>query len=465
MSLARFDTRVEHWINSTAWLLPALYILSPKIEIVGPSFRLGDVLALALIAGHVWLSVRRREWSIGWMDWMYAALFASAIASTVWGYAALDIAPNIRDLFELPKILIFYLIYRVARSVPWEKRDIRKVGVSILVSLVPVFVLSVCQYVDVPGVNDYISPLFASPWHVMKILTIGRAVGTFGNPNYLAFFLIAPALIMYAGTVRVLMARPVDRPRLAWTLLSLGLLGVVFGLASSRTALVAIGSAVLACAVPVFWAARSKGSQWQSRVSILSLIVFGAVLAMGISTARYLPSPANTLGLMERFEVGYDEMLNASGDSETNFGQRLERWGLALDEIAESPVLGRGPAKELVEQLDMQPTDNEYLYHAARYGLVGLALYIALYAGMLRFAWRTISGAMVESLVGERTIGLVMFGMIFAAILFGIMAGTFYNLQIWPMMMFGYGTLVAYAERWSARGAGAESDDGGAIAT
>ena len=449
LSSTRFDDRVEGLIQSTVWLLPVLFILSPKIQIVGPAFRLGDVLAGVLIVCHLWLSVRRREFKLEWIGWIYVLLRLSAVASIAWGYSALHIPPNIRDVFELPKLVIFYLTFRVARSASWTARDVRKVGWSVILASLPVFVLSVYQYVDVPGVNDHISPLFASPWHVMKILSIGRAVGTFGNPNYLAFFLIAPTLIIFAFLAGKFPESPRDTRGIWGAVVYLLFLAAAFGLASSRTALVAIAAAVGACAfLAVRVAVDPPKISGALRSVLQSLVVVSVVLMIGINAVQYLPSAANSMGLLERLEVGYDEVREGGDGSYTNFAQRLERWGIAVDEISESPVFGRGPAKEMVETLDLEPTDNEYLYHAARYGILGLMFYLMLYVGMFVSTWRLSRKSTIMQLTGDRALALVMFGMVFSALLFGIMAGTFYNLQIWPMMMFGYGMLLGYAQDW-----------------
>ena len=102
----------------------------------------------------------------------------------------------------------------------------------------------------------------------------------------------------------------------------------------------------------------------------------------------------------------------------------------------------------MVDTLDLEPTDNEYLYHAARYGILGLVFYLMLYVGMFVSTWRLSRRSTIIQLTGDRALALVMFGMVFSALLFGIMAGTFYNLQIWPMMMFGYGMLFSRASDW-----------------
>lgn len=91
-----------------------------------------------------------------------------------------------------------------------------------------------------------------------------------------------------------------------------------------------------------------------------------------------------------------------------------------------SPLLGSGPGKAA----GGATVDNEYLLVLGRYGLVGLAAYLALWVVLLRAALRvTRAGAPLAAAVVGGVVGLLLFNLV---------AGSLYQLQLmglfWPLV-------------------------------
>ncbi|MGH2602934.1 MAG: hypothetical protein ACRDJ9_26550, partial [Dehalococcoidia bacterium] len=98
--------------------------------------------------------------------------------------------------------------------------------------------------------------------------------------------------------------------------------------------------------------------------------------------------------------------------------------------LRESPVVGGGPGKAA----ETGAVDNEYLTIAARYGLLGLAIYLALWAATALAAWRGFrraSGGATGALCLTVTAGVAAF------LVFNLVAGSFLHLQLmglfWPL--------------------------------
>ncbi len=107
--------------------------------------------------------------------------------------------------------------------------------------------------------------------------------------------------------------------------------------------------------------------------------------------------------------------LREAGPTGADLGARFRR----------SPLLGSGPGKAE----GGATTDNEYLLVLGRYGLLGLAAYLALWFALLRAALRaTRTGAPLAAAVAGAVVGLVLFNLV---------AGSLYQLQLmglfWPL--------------------------------
>ena len=101
--------------------------------------------------------------------------------------------------------------------------------------------------------------------------------------------------------------------------------------------------------------------------------------------------------------------------------------GLGLDAGAQfrrSPVFGVGPGKAAGAAV----VDNEYLLVAARYGVVGLAAYLFVWAAALLMAVRRARSRPVAAAIAGVVLGLLVFNLV---------AGSLYHLQLmgvfWPL--------------------------------
>jgi hypothetical protein len=123
------------------------------------------------------------------------------------------------------------------------------------------------------------------------------------------------------------------------------------------------------------------------------------------------------------FELVGGESLGTSTGAATDAGSELRR----------SPLFGGGPRAGEDSTLD-----NEYLLVAARFGLVGLAAYLALWAATALMGRR---GARRGNPLAAAVVGMVA-----GLLLFNLVAGSLYQLQLMAVFWPVAGVLLAAPE-------------------
>jgi O-antigen ligase len=379
------------------------------------------------------------------MDWVFVAFGASIAVSIAWSYLALGAEFNVRDLFELPKVLLYYGVFRLVASVDWRSEDVAREAVLVAGVTTSIVLLAFMQYMDLFGINAYVTPLFAPPWHVLKILTIGRVTATVTNPNYLSFVLIWPLTLCFLVLLRAVRRRPLVVRTFAFLACGIVLVAGTMGMAASRTAFVSAGLGIGVVAAVLVWKSRPERRRPMVRAVSVALVLLIVLSIVGVLLASTLPTPSASRGLLERLQVGFGDVFSIEELQEAgemgSWERHLERWDFALDEIASSPVFGRGPSKSMVEALELPPTDNEYLYQTVRYGVVGLLPYLALFGGMAVAAATRLRPALVDSRQPTDFLAPIVLAIVVAAAAFNVLAGSFYNIQVWPLVMYSFGLL------------------------
>jgi putative inorganic carbon (HCO3(-)) transporter len=214
-----------------------------------------------------------------------------------------------------------------------------------------------------------------------------RVVGPLGDPNDLAFFLLAALPLTLALRVGASAPRRYDA---ATAVLILALLGTL-----SRGALV---GAVAALTVAV----------------VLGSLSLRAVAGLTVTLAAL--AGLSVLAVPELVSTSLEQKEHVA---DQNVSERLDLWAAATRMTADQPVLGLGPgAFQLVhdDYLDRLPQDvnhrldvahNTYLETSSETGLLGLAAFLALLGSAFLAAagrWRRdrepLAGAVAASLAG-----------------------------------------------------------------
>jgi putative inorganic carbon (HCO3(-)) transporter len=217
-----------------------------------------------------------------------------------------------------------------------------------------------------------------------------RVAGPIGDPNDLAFFLLAALPLSLA------VRRPGWRPGVydvATVLITLALLGTF-----SRGALVGL-------VVMLVVAVVARQVSLQQLMGVLGSLLVLTALVVGL------------------FPDLVGESLTAKDAvADRNVAERLQLWEAAGEMALDAPLLGQGPGsfgaehERWLEQLPVSATSDldvahqTYLEVAAELGLLGLAGFVGLLIAGLRGAWRAwrrdgsaLASAVLAALVGTMT--------------------------------------------------------------
>ncbi len=451
LTAARIEDYPEYkWV---VLFLPIAYVLSPRVPILGLDLRLGDAALLAAIFLCLLPAWYERTLNVHTLDRAFAVIFASMavtfVASVVSGAHV-----GLRDIYEFPKVFLYWCAYQCAATMRWDRKDLRTlarigVGVSSVVA-----VICLLQSTGAFRVNDWLSPMFMSDTHVLKILTIGRTPGTLQNPNYAGLFLAAALLAGYLAMTKALFTwkrSPTDRRTLLGVAAWMVLIGVAFMLAASRTALLAL-AVVLPVMVAIVVRKQPSGERGRAvRAALLGLVLLVVVNAAGLGIARVLPKfeTSTSMDLFRRVDVGIEQVAGDVPDTTSSLHERIMRWSFAAERWAKRPIFGWGPAKTSEENDERPPTDNEYLLYMERYGIIGLVAYVLLYYALLREAWRAAHREPYETeYLTPLDLAWLNLGIVGLLLVFNLMAGSFYNLQLFPLVVYMHGFMVSLS--WDA---------------
>lgn len=200
----------------------------------------------------------------------------------------------------------------------------------------------------------------------------------------------------------------------------------LFYIAPGRT-----GMFVFCCLTLLYLYQRLSLLKWAVAIAIFLALLFGA----------YQTS--------NNFSVRVNEAINEIADykpgkSRTSIGQRFDWWTISVQLVREKPLFGHGAGayetahNRAIKNSRITPTDNphnEYLFIAAQFGLVGLALFLLMIGLQLQEAKR----------IGVRDRQL-LHGVLLALLAGSLMNSLLFDSQQGHFYLFMSGALLATGE-------------------
>lgn len=359
------------WVSqkSVVTLLLAATVLLPFIRVSGqfPDVR-PEFLLIVFAWGLLLLSRMQKMRTIDFprlSAYFWFALVAASIqTSTLYAVLVKNAPLSLRDFWEVAKVGLYFAIFVYGVSVRLTQADIYRVYVTAVLFFLLSSIVGYLQYVNFLGINSVITPYYA-PAQMRGLEELGRIVGTTPNPNDFGALMVVGASLALAGGLTLTRIRT---RLLAW-LAFLVFVGAI-ALTQSRTALVDLGVALFVVVSLYLVEKKVRVNQKVSRLWLLSILL---VLIL-VVTVTLLP---------ERMLKRFAEL--ASFSEASSFRARIVlMWKPNISLWLESPILGWGPSKEL-----MDPTvDNEWLLILRRYGLVGLGVFGGFFLNFFRFLER-----------------------------------------------------------------------------
>ncbi len=225
--------------------LIVLTLVSPNLSMPGPlpAIRLEQVALflglIPLIRFHRRHAAFRR---IGIVDVGFLSLGVATSATLVLAPVFVPgIARSFRDVFELVRILEYWLLFRIGLTIvpaTWGERWVTRV---LAVAAVALGAFAVVQYLDPPGFNNLVTAFWTQSHNLNAVIRDGRAVGTAGNANQ--FGVLAVLLLFFALAGQIGASRQLGR--VLWVAaIVLSIVSLV--LAQSRGAILSAGVGIVA---------------------------------------------------------------------------------------------------------------------------------------------------------------------------------------------------------------------------
>ena len=244
-----------------------------------------------------------------------------------------------------------------------------------------------------------------------------RVIGTLGNPNYFSPFNVA---VFYWAVTKSMHGQ--GRRFAFYALVAL----IMVFLAQSRTNIVGLlGLSV----VLAFVISRATWASARHRIFFFRLVILGA--AIGTLLVWWMIE----FGVLSYIYTGFMTVYNSGLAAQSSFVGRLEMWTYFSELIEQRPAIGYGPSKGVFRYAG---ADNNYIFIAFKYGLVGLV-------GTL-LIWMTMLIRLLKQLERElRDETVIAFFLLLIVLFTSFLAETIDSMRIAPLLFLLCG--VAFGRR------------------
>lgn len=340
-------------------LLLFVIVFTPTIPSLAP-LRIEDILigvAVALIS----LFPKRKPIRISQQLEVGTGLAIIAVAGgfgMLGGMVFLGIIPVTRDLFFIPQLIKYFLLFWIMCKTFTGERAISTFCVYVCVCALGSSLIAITQFWNLFGVNNWLTPFFFNKELALQQMQDAkinfRVTGTMNNPNYFGYllcWLISWALSMFLFVKRNALTK--------FTLLPLmGLIMIALLLLQSRTSFLSLFCMVVA----VFLLLKSMRKHI---LILLSVIFVGGVVTVFLKS--------DILG-----GRGYGARLSLDNDSTVvSYNARVRDLVRPCIYALEHPYLipfGQGPSKGGLRT----DSHNGFTWMLQRFGVSGMGMYVML---------------------------------------------------------------------------------------
>jgi O-antigen ligase len=407
-------------------LLVSTFVL-PSIPLPGfLDIRFEDLI---LIAFFPILISRRRHFTP--IDLGFILLGISTVISMLWGQFE-GVAFNIRDLFELVKLIKYGLFFNVALY-PWSEDDRKVIFKWFLIAITYSASVGIIQWRNLFGLGN-----IAKQFYAMNSPHLGeaRVFGTMQNPNEYAMLLVTGIALILGAWYWF----PGKRYLVA-------ILAIVFVSMVTTTSRSGIASLVILCLIITslrfFWLRGISRRVWQRTALIILFITLFVLLPVALWGASQImsfqsmsPEQILTYTLKSPLNALIYSLSVSGGDN--GIGLRLANWKNNWSIFLQSPWLGLGPGKSIYTSV----VDSEYILYLRRYGILGLGALLSLYWIVARRCWKILKLAPYSSAAWGLSVAVLAILSAFVVVNFVI--STFYILQLMSLFWLLVGLNYSY---------------------
>jgi O-antigen ligase len=342
-------------LSLMGWLIPGLYLT------FSTALGLSNVFMLLILIGFVvtfnkgYLANERWPKPAVWLLAMYAMVLVGMLYTPApWEWSSINWGKYTKFIYAIVLMLLLY------GRPDWQRRSLLAFEVGML------FIL----------VSTWLNISFILPWSASKAL--GWGVSHHVMYDYIVQNVMMGFFVAYALSK---LSRSASRGwNTFYVVVALLALVSVTHLSTGRTGLIVVAGALAAFLF--------------ARIGVRRALLAVPALLIGLG-ALLMTSDV----MLSRFQQATTELQNIDNDRYSSIGHRAYNYKTTPRLIAEKPLFGHGTGAyhtEICRVLD-NPNDcqtyrwhshNQFLFFGADYGLVGMALYIALIFSAARVAWR-----------------------------------------------------------------------------
>ncbi|WP_044749197.1 O-antigen ligase family protein [Bacillus alveayuensis] len=434
---------------------PAPGVLLGSNSIIG--FTLMTLLAAFLILiylnkAYVFsnpLHLLRTNWK---NDIIFIYLLLTCVSFTVSTITGIIVVPEKTKLFDFLEIYryIFYItFYLLAKNI--QNPALKAYVKPVIIMVLTVEVIGIMQFYNLLNINESLGLIYTmSERHYKMIVYQHRVPSTFLNPNMYGSFLIIVAAL-FLSFISFINTKKRYTKISIYFLLLLTFFSVL--LTTSRTAVITVGGMI------VYWLLLNLLFLPNKKRTLIQglaiLFAYGTISYMMVQEINYLNYAAKQIYSTynaEKQKEGNNDGLGSEKDfndtssslesakqsleSVSSFKNRYDYWRVNYEEFLKSPIVGHGPMRSNFVSF----ADNSYLYILARYGIIGLLLFIGFYLFTYFKSFFTLKREShhPSKAAIAMTINLVLVGYL----VMGMVAEVWFNLQSMAFLFVLIGLLM-----------------------
>jgi len=346
--------------------------------------------------------------------------------STMYGMLFVSDKTGWTDFQELYRYVYYIIFYLAAKNV--NPSNAKKITAAFVCLILIVEGFGVMQFYNFFNINHTLGLLYTmSDRHLMLIVEQNRIPSTLLNPNMYGSFLIIVAALLLAY---ISLSKNIRNKWVVYALLALTIFSVL--LTTSRTAVFVLAAMI------AYWFFVSLIFGQERKIDVvkkgaLVTLLYVLIAFVSIPQIGYLNYAVTQIyqTLTNSDEDSTVDTAKESLESVGSFKNRYYYWNQNLEQFKKSPVLGSGPMKENFVSF----ADHSYLYILARYGFVGLAVFLAFNLFMYG---KSISAFRKSPSPSIRKVGLAINMVLVSYFIMGFVSEVWFNLQ---SMTFFYALL------------------------
>jgi|GEM_PF-3264993 len=458
--LDRFMGWMENNGIKTTLILFAVVLFTPSVSIVSgfPAVRLEEIF-VPIMLWYLWckreflIDVLKKPFNI-----ILVLLGISMAISLANAIISLGDPLRLGDLMEFVRVFKYFVMYTfilvLFKNVDSKEISYQKLTTFVNYTVSILLAINWAQYFNFIYFNRWFSPLFGPAHHVERIIRNSRVIGTIGNPNFFGGLMML-FLLFYFALFLFDQQGFWQNKRKNITLVAVTWMSLL--LTVSRTAIIAVTGGLFVAALVFLILKKGKKLKTLAKMMVAFLIIgimsnffitftmtaYEDFLRPVYFTVKYTVEDSVysvwDYFFAEEGENRDEDRADREDDRERSRGDhgvayrmadtvneglsifaRFNVWEEHFAIAQGSIIIGNGPEKGEYQEAAV---DNEYLLILRRYGLVGLALFVALYFhNIFKFPKKK----------EDEWYYTFLFSATAAIMAFNIMAGSFYHLQLFP---------------------------------